>query len=179
MFLYVPLILHFKCHESSILNIKSHGTYKNAAVPTTEPTTVPTVHTAVPTTNGSGGRILRETPWRILLMPRRLVLRSLFFPNKQRLAYTRATSNLRTLAAVCKHARATSTTCTLTTCTHSHSYLRVLEGCQDHRKNARPTDPDPGRTTQRPKHTSKQTLSPDHKRNTLSLIREFAQFTQT
>ena len=79
MFLYVPLILHFKCHESSILNIKSHGTYKNAAVPTTEPTTVPTVHTAVPTTNGSGGRILRETPWRILLMPRRLVLRSLFF----------------------------------------------------------------------------------------------------
>ena len=62
MFLYVPLILHFKCHESSILNIKSHGTYKNAAVPTTEPTTVPTVHTAVPTTNGSGGRILREAP---------------------------------------------------------------------------------------------------------------------
>ena len=57
MFLYVPLILHFKCHESSILNIKSHGTYKNAAVPTTESTTVPTVHTAVPTTNGSGGRI--------------------------------------------------------------------------------------------------------------------------
>ena len=69
MFLYVPLILHFKCHESSILNIKSHGTYKNAAVPTTEPTTVPTVHTAVPTTHGSGGRILRTLSIKTLHTP--------------------------------------------------------------------------------------------------------------
>ena len=47
-FLYVPCDLIFRILDSWHLKCKISGTYKNTAVPTTEPTAVPTVHTAVP-----------------------------------------------------------------------------------------------------------------------------------